>query len=73
MLELAMLWELLPAQRNPLSLVEIKGGTRRKRKKVILTPEQFQQLCTLWEEPNLTMVIIAMCLGLRVREILALK
>ncbi|MHB1938502.1 MAG: tyrosine-type recombinase/integrase [Acidobacteriaceae bacterium] len=73
MLELAMLWELLPAQRNPLSLVEIKGGTRRKRKKVILTPEQFQQLCTLLEEPYLTMIIIAMCLGLRVSEILALK
>lgn len=73
MLELAMLWELLPAQRNPLSLVEIKGATRRKRKKVILTPEQFQQLCTLLEEPYLTMVIIAMCLGLRVSEILALK
>ncbi|MHB1960620.1 MAG: tyrosine-type recombinase/integrase [Acidobacteriaceae bacterium] len=73
MLELAMLWELLPAQRNPLSLVEIKGGTRRKRKKVILTPEQFQQLCTLLEEPYLTMVIVAMCLGLRVSEILALQ
>jgi integrase len=73
MLELAMLWELLPAQRNPLSLVEIKGGTRRKRKKVILTPEQFQQLCTLLEEPYLTMIIVAMCLGLRVSEILALK
>ena len=73
MLELAMLWELLPAQRNPLSLVEIKGGTRRKRRKIILTPEQFQQLCTLLEEPYLTMIIIAMCLGLRVSEILALK
>jgi integrase len=73
MLELAMLWELLPAQRNPLSLVEIKGGTRRKRKKVILTPEQFQQLCTLLEEPYLTMIIVAMCLGLRVSEILALQ
>jgi integrase len=73
MLELAMLWELLPAQRNPLSLVEIKGGTRRKRRKVILTPVQFQQLCTLLEEPYLTMIIVAMCLGLRVSEILALK
>ena len=73
MLELAMLWELLPAQRNPLSLVEIKGSTRRKRRKVILTPEQFQQLCTLLEDPYLTMIIVAMCLGLRVSEILALK
>jgi integrase len=74
MLELSMLWGLLPAQRNPLSLVEIKGGTTRpRRKKFILTPEQFQQLCSLLEEPYRTMVIIAMCLGLRVSEILALK
>ncbi len=74
MLELSMLWGLLPAQRNPLSLVEIKGGTTRpRRKKFILTPEQFQQLCNLLEEPYRTMVIIAMCLGLRVSEILALK
>jgi integrase len=66
--------KLLPAQRNPLSLVEIKGGTTRpRRKKFILTPEQFQQLCNLLEEPYRTMVIIAMCLGLRVSEILALK
>ena len=73
-LELAMLWELMPAQRNPLSLVEIKGGTTRpRRKKRILTPEQFQQICSLLEEPYRTMVIIAMCLGLRVSEILALK
>jgi integrase len=73
-LELAMLWELMPAQRNPLSLVEIKGGTTRpRRKKRILTPEQFQQICNLLEEPYRTMVIIAMCLGLRVSEILALK
>jgi integrase len=74
MLELSMLWGLLPAQRNPLSLVEIKGGTTRpRRKRFILTPEQFQQLCSLLEEPYRTMVIIAMCLGLRVSEILALK
>lgn len=74
MLELSMLWGLLPAQRNPLSLVEIKGGTTRpRRKKFILTPEQFQQLCNLLEEPYRTMVIIAMCLGQRVSEILALK
>jgi len=33
MVELAMLWELTPAQRNPLSLVEIKGGSSRPRRK----------------------------------------
>jgi len=45
MVELAMLWELMPSQRNPLSLVEIKGGSSRpRRKKMILTPEQFRQI-----------------------------
>jgi integrase len=74
MMELAMLWGLLSAQRNPLSLVEIKGGsTRPRRKKVIITAEQFQLICNGLEEPFRTMVVIAMCLGLRVSEILALK
>jgi len=74
MVELAMLWELTPAQRNPLSLVEIKGGSSRPRqKKSIITPEQFQQICERLDEPFRTMVVIAMCLGLRVSEILALK
>jgi integrase len=74
MVELAMLWELTPAQRNPLSLVEIKGGfSRPRRKKSIITPEQFQQICERLDEPVRTMVVIAMCLGLRVSEILALK
>jgi integrase len=62
------------AQRTPLSLVEIKGGsTGPRRKKVIITPEQFQLICNGLEKPFRTMVVIAMCLGLRVCEILALK
>jgi integrase len=74
MVELAMLWELMPSQRNPLSLVEIKGGSRRpRRKKMILTPDQFRQILEKLDEPFRTMVVIAMCLGLRVSEILALK
>ena len=30
-MELAMLWGFMPAQRNPLSLMEIKGGSSRPR------------------------------------------
>ena len=74
MMEFAMHLELMPAQRNPLSLVEIKGGSSRpRRKKMILTKEQFQQICEKLDEPFRTMVVIAMCLGLRVKKILALK
>jgi integrase len=75
MIELSMLWGLMTAQRNPLSLVEIKGGgsSRPRRKKLIITPGQFKQICERLDEPFRTMVVIAMCLGLRVSEILALK
>lgn len=70
-----MLWGLMTAQRNPLSRVEIKGGgsSKPRRKKLIITPEQFQEICDRLNEPFRTMVVIAMCLGLRVSEILALK
>jgi len=37
------------------------------------TAEQFQLICNGLGEPVRTMVLIAMCLGLRVSEILALK
>jgi len=75
LIELAMLWGLMTVQRNPLSLVEIKGGgsSRPRRKKLIITPGQFQQICERLDEPFRTMVVVAMCLGLRVSEILALK
>jgi integrase len=74
MIELAMLWDLIPAQRNPLSLVEIKGRSSLPgRRKTIITPGQFQQICERLDEPFRTMVTIAMCLGLRVSELLALK
>jgi integrase len=73
MMELAMLWELIPAQRNPLSLVEVRGNGKRPRRRPILTPAQFQQLCALLQYPFRTMVTVAMYLGLRVSEILALK
>lgn len=39
---------------------------------MILTPGQFQ-ICEKLDEPFRTMVVIAMCLSLRVSEILALR
>jgi len=42
--EYAMKWEILETQRNPMQLVEIKGVTKRVRKKVVLTVEQYQAL-----------------------------
>ncbi len=39
--EKAMLWELLEIQRNPLDFVEIKGVSKRRKRPIILTSEQF--------------------------------
>jgi len=71
--EKAMLWELIELQRNLIESVKLKGTSRRQRKPQILAPEKFQELVASLREPYKTMVIVAMCTGLRVSEILALR
>jgi integrase len=38
LMDLAMLWKYLPPARNPMELIKIKGGTKRKKRLVITTP-----------------------------------
>jgi integrase len=71
--EKAMLWEFLPPSRNPMDLVELRGVTKRKKKPLILTPEDYEQVSNNLPQPYRTMAAVAMCLGLRVSEVLALK
>lgn len=71
--EKAMLWGLIDLQRNPVELVKLKGTSRRTRRPQIITPEKFQELVAVLREPYRTMTIVAMCTGLRVSEILALR
>jgi integrase len=71
--ERAMLWDLMDVQRNPLELVKLKGTSKRMKKPQILTPEKFQELVSTLHEPHKTMVIVAMCTGMRVSEVLALR
>lgn len=71
--EKAMLWSLIDIQRNPIELVKLKGTSRRTRRPQIVTPEKFQELVSVLREPYRTMAIVAMCTGLRVSEILALR
>jgi len=71
--ERAMLWGLIDVQRNPLELVKIKGGSRRQKALVTLTQEEFLLLIVKLREPVRTMAIVAMCTGLRISEILALR
>lgn len=68
-----MLWELMDVQRNPMELVKLKGTSKRLKKPQILTPEEFQELVSKVREPYRAMVIVAMCTGMRVSEVLALR
>jgi len=71
--ERAMLWGLIEIQRNPMELVKLKGTSKRLKRPQILTPEIFQELIAVLHEPHRTMAVVAMCTGLRVSEVLALR
>lgn len=71
--EKAMLWELIPIDRNPMQLVHIRGISKRAKKPVVLTADQCTALISLLPDPYRTMVTVAICTGLRVSEILALR
>jgi len=69
----AMRWELIPYEHNPMSLVRVKDSSKRLREPKFLTPEEFCALLEHIPEPFRTMCTVAMCLGLRVSEVLGLK
>jgi integrase len=73
LLDLAMLWEYVPVNRNPMELVRVKGSTKRQKQITIITPAQFKALVDALPEPYNLMVLVTGCLGLRVSETLALK
>ncbi|HTW81433.1 MAG TPA: tyrosine-type recombinase/integrase [Terracidiphilus sp.] len=73
LLDLAMLWEYIPVQRNPMQLVKVKGATKRQKKLVVLTPDQFKTYVQSLPEPYNLMVLVSGCFGFRVSETLALK
>jgi integrase len=76
---LSALWNLamwkqdVPLQVNPISLVTIKGASKRIRQPRSLTVEQFRLLLSHLKEPFGTMALICVCFGLRVSECLALR
>jgi hypothetical protein len=70
----AMLWELIEIQANPMKLVKIPDASKRKEEPRVLTVEEFHMLLAQIEaEPQCTMVILAMCLGLRCSELIGLQ
>ena len=73
LVEFAMWAGMLDLNRNPISLVQNKGATRRTRKARSLTTEQFNVLLKELREPFATMALLSVCLGLRISEALALR
>jgi integrase len=69
----AMRWELIPYQLNPMNLVRVRDGSKRKKEPTTLSADEFSRLLGYIPEPFRTMCIVAMCLGLRVGEILGLQ
>ena len=57
---------MIPYQLNPMSLVRIKDGSKRKREPKTLSAEEFRQMLEHIPEPFRTMCIVAMCMGLLV-------
>jgi integrase len=69
----AMWKQDIPMQVNPISLVTIKGASKRVRQPRILTVEQFRLLVSHLREPFNTLALMCVCFGLRISEALALK
>lgn len=69
----AMLWELLSADRNPIDLVEVKAiGKRTKRPRVLQVKDAWQIIDAM-VQPFRTIVLVRLCVGLRISEILGLR
>jgi integrase len=71
--EWAMRWELMEYNRNPMSILKLKGLTRRVRQPRALSVEELQSLWTHLDGDTRTMSIVAASLGLRASEMLGLR
>jgi len=69
----AMWKQAIPMQVNPISLVTVKGASKRVKQPRSLTVEQFQKLCAELHEPHRTIALVCVCFGLRISECLALR
>ncbi len=69
----AMWKQDIPMQVNPITLVTIKGASKRIRQPRSFTVEQFRSLLSHLHEPYGTVALVCVCFGLRISEALALK
>lgn len=74
LLNSAMRWGFIEQDINPMSLVRVKGISRRQTEPRILTASEILSLiAALPMEPYHTMVVMALSTGLRCSELFALK
>lgn len=69
----AMWKQAIPMQVNPISLVRVKGASKRRRQPRSLTVEQFHLLLSHLKEPHGTIALLCICFGLRISECMALR
>jgi len=76
---LSRLWDFamwsgtVPVQRNPMSLVTVRGASKRLRQPRSLTAEEFRRFVAQLREPFRTAAVLCVSLGLRISECLDLK
>jgi integrase len=73
LVDYAMWSGVIEVERNPIDLVRVKGAGQRIRQPRSLTVEEFQKLIAQLHVPFRTMALVAVCFGLRVSELLALR
>src|SRR5207247_3551081 len=64
---------LLSVERNPMGLVEVKGISKRKKRPRVLQVKDAWQILDALVQPFRTIVLIGLCFGLRISEILGLR
>jgi integrase len=69
----AMWSGLVPVEVNPISLVTVRGSSKRSRQPRSLTTEEFRKFSEQLSEPFHSIALLCVCLGLRISECLALK
>ncbi|MGA9643068.1 MAG: tyrosine-type recombinase/integrase [Terriglobales bacterium] len=69
----AMWCGAVPVGRNPMSLVTVRGASKRLKQPRSLTAEEFQRFVAQLREPFRTIAVLCVALGLRISECLALK
>lgn len=73
LVDYAMWCGSIPVGTNPMSLVTVRGSSKRRKQPRSLTVKEFHTLLKHLREPFKTMALVQVCLGLRVSELLALR